>query len=162
MINDVSRTPLDKQTLLVKEFMERFGQEVPIKQDISNTEYLLERIKWLREEVDELEESVLKNNKMGVLDALADIEYIHKGTVLATGFAYVFGEAFDEVHRSNMTKSCATKEEAEETKKSYEETKPGETFSVKRVGNYFLVERGDGKVQKSIKYSRPKLIKFIE
>ncbi len=60
------------------------------------------RAKMFFEEVAELVEGLANRDPLLVLDAIADIQYITAGT--AVTFDLPLEKAFDEVHRSNMTK----------------------------------------------------------
>ena len=61
--------------------------------------------------------------RMEALDALGDIDYVMNGTVLELGMGKVFDLACNEIHRSNMSKVCKTKEEAIRTVKYRKETR---------------------------------------
>jgi predicted HAD superfamily Cof-like phosphohydrolase len=61
------------------------------------------RISLIREELDEFIEASDSNDLVGVADALADLLYVVNGAALAWGIA--MQPIFDEVHRSNMTKT---------------------------------------------------------
>lgn len=94
------------------------------------------------------------------LDALLDIQYILSGTVLENGFGKVFDDAFAEVHRSNMSKMCATNEEAERTiDKLAAEGVPAH-FSYASFPTV-VYRTSDLKVMKSIDYSPANLKQFI-
>lgn len=41
------------------------------------------------------------------LDALVDLDYVTKGTVLLMGLGAAYGEAFDRVHQANLAKERA-------------------------------------------------------
>jgi predicted HAD superfamily Cof-like phosphohydrolase len=51
----------------------------------------------------------------------SDIQYVLSGAVHEFGMGTRFANLFEEVHRSNMTKACKTKLEAEATVKHYME-----------------------------------------
>ena len=87
-----------------------------------------------------------------VADALADIQYVLSGAVHSFGMGTRFKALFDEVHRSNMSKACATLAEAEATVAHYAaKDQPG---VIEEVDGVFLVKReADGKVLKSVNYS---------
>jgi predicted HAD superfamily Cof-like phosphohydrolase len=70
-----------------------------------NLPILLNRLEWLEEEVRELRKAVEEENLIEILDAFADIEYIHIGNLLTFGATEIHEKVFDEVHRSNMTKT---------------------------------------------------------
>ena len=118
----------------VKEFYEAFKQEEYLKEYGITPERMVLRNKLWDEEVKELIEAIEKKDKVQILDAIVDMMYIrighilehHKGRVNIVNFAAVsdiemsncreyfakhFGnnpkllkDAFDEVHRSNMSK----------------------------------------------------------
>lgn len=121
-------------------------------------------ISILKEKVYQLENKNFddKLDKVEVLDALCDLQYVLSGTVLEYGMDSVFDESFNEVHRSNMSKSHDTLEEALETVEKrmidYEEDckveKHGEKFVVKRLS--------DAKIIKNIKYSPADLSNFLK
>lgn len=60
------------------------------------------RIHLILDEVAELAQALGECDRVEVLDALADLEYVTKGCALT--FDLPLEKAFDEVHRSNMTK----------------------------------------------------------
>jgi len=62
------------------------------------------RLNLIVEECAELAEALLARDKALVLDALADLAYVVVGTAVAYGLP--LEAAFDEVHRSNMTKEA--------------------------------------------------------
>ena len=73
------------------------------------------RVSLLREELQELEDAIAADDLVEVADALCDIQYVLSGAVLEFGLGEKFRELFDEVQRSNMSKTCATEAEAEAT-----------------------------------------------
>ena len=92
-----------------------------------------------------------------VADALADLQYVLSGTVHEFGMGSRFAGLFDEVHRSNMSKACATRDEAEATVAHYAaRNQPAQMFE--QPDGSFLVKRiADDKVLKSVNYSEPRL-----
>jgi len=48
-------------------------------------------------------------NRVKVLDALVDLDYVLKGTVLQFGYGRGYAVAWDRVHAANMRKECGTK-----------------------------------------------------
>ncbi|PHI21937.1 hypothetical protein CEQ90_01225 [Lewinellaceae bacterium SD302] len=110
------------------------------------------RVNLLREELRELEEAIADNDLVEVADALADLQYVLSGAVLEFGLGDKFKALFDEVHRSNMSKTCASREEAEATLVHYEGK--GQSGRIEASGDVFLVYRNeDGKVLKNVNYS---------
>ncbi|WP_367390263.1 hypothetical protein [Lewinella sp. LCG006] len=110
------------------------------------------RVSLLREELQELEDAIAAGDLVEVADALCDIQYVLSGAVLEFGLGEKFRELFDEVQRSNMSKTCATEEEAEATAEHYRQK--GTECYIQASGNHWLVYRqGDNKTLKSINYS---------
>ena len=71
-------------------------------------------------------------------------------------------KAYQEVQASNMSKSCATIEEAKETVKVRSEEK-GHDCHWEKIGNRYVVYRSsDRKVMKSINYFAPDLNQFLK
>ena len=111
------------------------------------------RVSLLQEELNELKDAIKDNDIVEIADALCDLQYVLSGAILEFGLADKFKELFDEVQRSNMSKTCKSQEEAEDTQKHYQETKNTKSF-IQQKGEEFLVYReGDRKVLKSVKYS---------
>ena len=70
-------------------------------------------------------------------------------------------KVYQEVQASNMSKSCETKEEAEETVRVRSEEK-GHKCHWEKVGDRYIVYRSrDHKVMKSINYYPPNLKQFF-
>jgi predicted HAD superfamily Cof-like phosphohydrolase len=110
------------------------------------------RVSLLQEELQELEDAIAANDLVEVADALCDIQYVLSGAVLEFGLGDKFRDLFDEVQRSNMSKTCATEAEAEATAEHYRQK--GTECYIQQSGNHWLVYReGDNKTLKSINYS---------
>ena len=111
------------------------------------------RVSLLQEELNELQEAIDNNDLVEVADALCDIQYVLSGAVLEFGMGDKFVELFKEVQRSNMSKACATHEEAEKTV-AYYKNKRGVSAHIEEDNGLFLVYRdGDKKTLKSVNYS---------
>ena len=87
-------------------------------------------------ELDELKEALDAGDTVEVLDALTDLQYVLDGAYLSFGLQHVKQAAFDEVHRSNMSKLGA-------------DGKP-------------IRRPEDGKVLKGPDYFKPDMAQFIE
>lgn len=110
------------------------------------------RLNLLQEELEELREAIEENDIVEVADALADLQYVLSGAILEFGLGERFKAIFDEVHRSNMSKTCANREEAEATLAHYGTL--GQTGQIEASGDSFLVYRSDDrKVLKNVNYS---------
>ena len=153
---------------LVKEFYIAFGQGKYFCYKKMNLLEMLERTnlrnKLLIEEAKEYIEAEVENNKVEMLDAVCDMNYIYIGTLLEekngdveavvkhiffegdmifekiwdkidkNKFDKIFCDAFEEVHRSNMSK----------------------------LENGKAIFREDGKILKGKNYFRPNLKQFVE
>ena len=86
---------------LVREFQQDTNEVIPEFPSISGEQ---NRVSLLQEELDELAYALKTYDKVGVLDALCDLQYILSGTVLTLGYSEVFDDAFKAVHANNMTK----------------------------------------------------------
>jgi predicted HAD superfamily Cof-like phosphohydrolase len=129
---------MTKKTTLeqVQEFHETYGLPVCGDIDLSCEQTKELRINLLQEELDELKEALANNDPQETLDALIDLQYVLDGAFLSFGLQAVKELAFDEVHRSNMSKLGA-------------DGKP-------------IRREGDGKVMKGPNYFAPDLSKFIK
>ncbi len=111
------------------------------------------RVNLLQEELNELKEAIENDDLVEVADALCDIQYVLSGAILEFGLADRFKELFDEVQRSNMSKTCKSYEEATKTQAHYLKEKDTKSEIVKRGDEYLVYREGDRKVLKSIAYS---------
>jgi predicted HAD superfamily Cof-like phosphohydrolase len=112
--------------------------------------------------LNELKEAIENNDLVEVADALCDLQYVLSGTVLEFGFGKKFTKLFDEVQRSNMSKSCETQQEAIATLSHYKKKDKTEGHYKELNGKYIVYRKGDNKVLKSINYSPANLKKMIK
>lgn len=119
------------------------------------------RISLLQEELNELKEAVANDDLVEVADALCDIQYVLSGAILEFGLGNKFKALFEEVQRSNMSKACATEEEAKETVKHFKETQGVECHFEESDGQYLVYRTEDHKTMKSIRYSPADLKSFL-
>ena len=145
----------------VKEFHETFDLPVLSEPTIPNKERTDLRLSLLKEELQELEDAINDNDVIEVFDAFNDILYILGGSILEFGMQNEFKEGFDEVHRSNMSKSCLSLKEALATISHYKKKDNVESNYSEKQDKY-IVKRNDGKLLKSINYSPADLKKIIE
>ncbi len=129
---------MSKKTTLsqVQEFHETYGLSVLDKPDISNEKTNNLRINLLAEELEELKEALKQGDLVETLDALIDLQYVLDGAFLSFGLQHVKEAAFDEVHRSNMSKLG-------------KDGKP-------------IRRKEDGKILKGPGYFKPDMAKFIK
>jgi predicted HAD superfamily Cof-like phosphohydrolase len=149
---------------LVKEFHDTFKHPVLDAPQIPAANRCKLRISLLKEEVEELEEAIVKNDLVAVADAFADIQYVLSGAILEFGLGEKFAEIFNEVQRSNMSKACSTEEEAEKTI-DYNTRKDGVTtesyYSVKDNDKWLVYRKSDNKTIKSVSYSPADIAKIL-
>ena len=120
------------------------------------------RISLIAEELKELQEAIDNNDLVEVADAFCDLQYVLSGAILEFGLGEKFGDLFNEVHRSNMSKACSTLQEAEETIQHYKE-KAGVDAYYKEIDGRFLVYRtADDKTLKSVRYSPASIALMME
>ena len=118
------------------------------------------RLNLLTEELDELRAAINAGDLVEVADALADLQYVLSGAVHEFGLGSRFAALFDEVHRSNMSKTCATLDEAETTLAHYRAL--GQEGRLEPSGTGYLVYRtADNKVLKNVHYSPADLVSIV-
>jgi predicted HAD superfamily Cof-like phosphohydrolase len=86
----------------VKEFMQKFKQEVKSKPSFPDNNIIKLRINLIKEELLELEEALSEKNIEETADALTDILYVTYGAGHAFGID--LDKCFNEVQKSNMSK----------------------------------------------------------
>jgi predicted HAD superfamily Cof-like phosphohydrolase len=119
------------------------------------------RIALLQEELNELKEAVQNHDIVGIADALSDLQYVLSGAVLEFGLGAKFKHLFDEVQRSNMSKTCKSLDEALATQSYYAEHKDTKSFIEEKNGEFLVFRTSDRKVLKSVKYSEADLHSII-
>lgn len=120
----------------VQEFHETYGLPVEAELNLSDKKTKQLRINLLQEELDELKEALADNDPIETLDALIDLQYVLDGAFLSFGLQDLKMAAFNEVHRSNMSKLG-------------EDGKP-------------IRRKEDGKVMKGPNYFKPDMTQFIK
>ena len=110
------------------------------------------RVNLLQEELNELKEAIENNDIVGVADALGDLQYVLSGAVHEFGLGSRFASIFDEIQRSNMSKTCDDMDTAEQTAAYYQKEKGFDTKIISKDGKYLVYRIPDHKVLKSIKY----------
>jgi predicted HAD superfamily Cof-like phosphohydrolase len=117
---------------------------------------------FVLEELEEYREACEQGDIVGVLDALCDITYVSLGNgVMLHGLKDKIWDAYQEVQRSNLSKACATEEEAQITVEQRSKEQ-GEACHYEKVGDKYIVYRTrDRKVFKSLNYKKPNLEQFF-
>ncbi len=137
----------------VAEFHKTFKHPVLDNPQIPSADRCKLRVALIAEELKELEEAIADNDLVEVADALCDIQYVLSGAILEFGMGDKFKTLFDEVQRSNMSKTCATMEEAEATQKHYMEKDGTESYIEESDGHFLVYRKDDNKTLKSVNYS---------
>ena len=146
----------------VEMFNATFGKPNNYEPIVPNDKKLTDFVvNFIKEETDELAEAIENKDIVEVLDAICDLLYVAVGNAtMVFGLKNKIIPAYAEVQASNMSKSCATVEEAEETIRVRSE-QHGECY-FRKVGNRYVVYRkADDKVMKSINYFAPNLEQFF-
>jgi predicted HAD superfamily Cof-like phosphohydrolase len=137
----------------VAEFHRTFRHPIEPQPTIPSPERCALRVALLAEELKELQKAIEDRDIVEVADALCDLQYVLSGAVLEFGLGELFPDLFDEVQRSNMSKTCKTKEEALATQEYYK-VERGFESTIEPSGEHFLVFRTpDRKTLKSVNYS---------
>lgn len=146
----------------VAKFHKLFNLPIVEKPEIPGEDRIKLRISLLEEELNELKKAIDDNDLVEVADAFADLQYVLSGAILEFGLASKFKTIFDEVQRSNMSKTCKTLKEAEKTSEYYKKNRGVESFIEHREGEFLVYREGDGKVLKSVNYSAPDIQSILE
>lgn len=95
---------MDKEVLDVWRFQRKFrfpNNSIP---GLLTRYHMEARIKFLREEINELEKAMQFDDLAGQVDALIDLTYVAKGTALRLGVGQAWGKHWTLVHNANMKK----------------------------------------------------------
>jgi predicted HAD superfamily Cof-like phosphohydrolase len=146
----------------VAEFHRTFKHPIEPRPLLPAPERCKLRVALLAEELRELEEAIADNDIVEIADALCDIQYVLSGAVLEFGLGDKFRRLFDEVQRSNMSKVCHTREEAEATVRHYETERATPCHYREEDGVFLIYRNEDLKTLKSIYYSPADLKSILE
>lgn len=156
---------INKTLRQVEDFHDTFNVPVLETPTIPSVERCDLRVSLIQEELNELKQAITDKNIVEIADALCDLQYVLNGAILEFGMKEAFEELFDDVHDSNMSKSCETERQAKETVDLY--TKKGiETYYERSVNlksdfrSYNVYRKSDDKVLKNKDY-RPANLKPI-
>lgn len=146
----------------VAEFHRTFKHPIEPRPLLPAPERCKLRVSLLAEELRELEEAIADNDIVEIADALCDLQYVLSGAVLEFGLGDKFRRLFDEVQRSNMSKVCHTREEAESTVRHYETERATPCHYREEDGVFLVYRNEDLKTLKSIYYSPADLKRILE
>jgi predicted HAD superfamily Cof-like phosphohydrolase len=116
---------------------------------------------FILEELDEYKHAAEEGDIVEVLDAFCDIMYVLSAGIMAFGLKDKFLAAYNEVQESNLSKSCATEEEADATAKFRAAASQRPCHFEKRGDKFVVYRSEDRKVQKSLSYFAPNLRQFF-
>jgi predicted HAD superfamily Cof-like phosphohydrolase len=116
---------------------------------------------FILEELDEYKHAAEEGDIVEVLDAFCDIMYVLSAGIMAFGLKDKFLAAYNEVQESNLSKSCATEEEADATAKFRAAASQRPCHFEKRGDRFVVYRSEDRKVQKSLSYFAPNLRQFF-
>jgi predicted HAD superfamily Cof-like phosphohydrolase len=145
----------------VEEFMLTFRQPVLGSPTIPSDDRTALRVNLIAEELKELQEAIEKKDIVGILDAFCDLQYVLSGAVMEFGMQDKFDAAFAEVHRSNMSKTCDTVDQAQETIDHHLEEHGICFYEQMPTGKFAVFRDSDKKVVKSKYYSPAQLEIFV-
>ncbi len=144
----------------VAEFMDMSGQEIKIVPTFLDFKTTALRVSLMKEELKEIETAIENKDMVELADAYADMMYVTIGGILSFGLGEKFGEIWNEVQRSNMSKKCRTEEIALKTKEYYAEQDID--VYIQPMKDFWVVKRHDNdKVLKSIEWSEPSLEEIL-
>ncbi len=145
----------------VADFHNTFGLPIKDQPTIPETNRCELRINLLEEELQELKDAIMAGDLVEVADAFCDIQYVLSGAILEFGLGDKFKSLFDEVQRSNMSKTCKDKNVALATQKHYQDKDGTESELVEKDDCYIVYRKSDGKVLKSVEYMAANLKPLI-
>ena len=161
----IIKQEIDKDRLYfvseVEEFNQLFGKlnnKIPTIPEKMERDFIYN---FILEELDEYKVAAEDGDIVEVLDAFCDIMYVLSAGIMAFGLKDKFLAAYNEVQESNLSKSCATEEEADATAKFRAAASQRPCHFEKRGDKYVVYRSEDRKVQKSLSYFAPNLKQFF-
>jgi NTP pyrophosphatase (non-canonical NTP hydrolase) len=112
------------------------------------------RLSLINEEVQELNDAIKNKDIIETIDGLTDILYVVYGMYTSLGINA--DEAYDLVHKSNMSKLCKDEEEAKLTVDFYKSDGRYDSpdYRLSNDGKHYVVyNKSTSKILKSINYS---------
>ena len=163
--DQIIKQEVDKDRLYfvseVEEFNQLFGKlnnKIPTIPEKMERDFIYN---FIQEELDEYKVAADDGDIIGVMDAFCDIMYVLSAGIMAYGLKDKFLAAYNEVQQSNLSKSCATEEEADATAKFRAAASQRPCHFEKRGDKYVVYRSEDRKVQKSLSYFAPNLKQFF-
>lgn len=100
---------MNKEQHMVELFHAKYGVTIRLKPTIVGEKVAYLRKKLITEEVTEICDAINRQDLVAIADALVDTLYVVYGTAVSYGID--LEPIFEEVHRSNMTKSDEIRED---------------------------------------------------
>lgn len=119
------------------------------------------RLSIIENSVKELEAASYKGDVSGVLSALANLQYALNGAILEFGMQEVIQPAFDELHRSNMSRFCKTTKDAQDSCFKLM-GKDIEAYYTLVGKNFVIRDRNNEKLLPGIHHTAPKMRAVLE
>jgi len=94
--------------------------------------------------------------------ALMDVQTCLENTITRCNWSNIFNLAFEEVHKSNMTKACLSKKQAL-LDKDYREKEMGIKVIIEKIGNYWVLKNKETtKVVKAVNWRNPNFDELLK
>ena len=106
----------------IADFHDKFGLKAPPTPRLLDPETMIFRLRFMREELDETEEAAAAGDMPAFADGLIDLLYVVLGTLHLSGLPTQ--ALWDEVHRANMRKERATREDQSARRSTLDVIKP--------------------------------------
>jgi predicted HAD superfamily Cof-like phosphohydrolase len=146
----------------VADFHKTFKHPILAKPQIPDAKRCELRVALIAEELKELQKAIEDQDLVEVADALCDIQYVLSGAVLEFGLGDKFKALFEEVQRSNMSKACTSREEAEKTVAYYQDERDTLCYYEEVDGKFLVYRKSDNKTLKSVNYSPANLESILK
>ena len=146
----------------VAEFHETFNAPILDNPQIPSKERCDLRINLMQEELNEIKEAIENDDLVEISDGLCDLMYVLAGSILEFGLGEKFVNLFNEVQRSNMSKSCSSSDEAQKTIEHYLKRDGTKGYMKEMNGKWLVYREGDDKVLKSVGYSPADIKSILE
>lgn len=125
-----------------------------------SSEYIKKSIRSITKAINEFERRGIEGEVTETIEALCDI--LNMTYELGYSLNFDMDCMFREVHRSNMTKVCINREDAEESVRRYKEKGTYAEPEVRVKGQYYLVyDKALNKILKNYQWEEPELTQFM-
>lgn len=152
---------------LVREFHEIMGHPVEKAPTLPIPSLNELRFKLVIDETTEGYKATKQMDLVELADALGDMQYVIDGWFLCAGLQDYKDAIIEEIHASNLSKTCETVEEVEKSISVLSSNLPDlnwyeAPFTYKQVGGRYVIVNAMGKVMKPIGYRKPDIKKVLQ